>query len=68
MKPEYRKRGIASRIVCGYLDSLEYDTGFCYIRKSDAEKFRIRLLESKGYRYDIVKEDPIRDFVHVHLR
>lgn len=68
VKPKYRKKGIASRLVCKYLDSLEYDSGFCYIRNSSGEKFWLRLLDGKGYRYDIVKEDEVRDFVHVHLR
>lgn len=66
--PEYRKRGIAGKVVCDYIDSLEYDTGFCYIRNSYAGNLWIRLLNQKGYRYDIFKEDEVRDFVHIHLR
>lgn len=66
--PKYRKRGIAGKIVCDYIDSLEYDTGFCYIRDSYAGNLWIRLLNSKGYNYDIYKEDDVRDFVHIRLR
>ena len=39
VKPDYRNNGIASRIACNYLDSLDYDSGLCYIRKSYAEQF-----------------------------
>lgn len=66
--PQYRRCGIASKIVCDYIDTLKYDTGFCYIRDSYAGNLWIRLLNSKGYRYDIYREDEIRDFVHIHLR
>lgn len=66
--PEYRKKGIGSRIVCEYLDSLKYDCGFCYIRDSYAEKLWIELLNRKGYKYRIFEEDSIRNFVHIYLR
>lgn len=64
---EYRKRGIAGRVACDYISSLEYDTGGGYVRGSKAEKFWIRLLDDKKYRYDVSREDEVRDFVHIHL-
>lgn len=63
----YRKSGLGSQVAIDYFETLQYDTGLCYIRGSIGEKFWLTLMKRHGYRYDIFKEDEIRDFIHIYL-
>lgn len=66
--PEFRGRGIARDIFCGFIERQKRDTGFCFVPESESGKYFIRLLKEAGYSYDLYQEDEVRQFCHVHVR
>ena len=65
--PEFRGRGIARDIFCGFIERQKRDTGFCFVPESESGKYFIRLLKEAGYSYDLYQEDELRQFCHVHV-
>lgn len=64
---EFRGRGIARDIFCGFIERQKRDTGFCFVPESESGKYFIRLLKEAGYSYDLYQEDEVRQFCHVHV-
>ena len=46
--PEFRGRGIARDIFCGFIERQKRDTGFCFVPESESGKYFIRLLKEPG--------------------
>lgn len=65
IRPEHRRRGIATDIVKRYLRQQKTDTGFCVIPDNPAGAFWTGLLKKEGYEYTVAPGEEDLLFFHV---